>query len=366
MKERHFFAGNNTSKGFHSFFDYIISSEEAEHIYILKGGPGVGKSSFMKKFISRFQAKGYDLEYIHCSSDNDSLDAIVIPCLKIAMVDGTAPHTIDPKFPGIIDEIINLGQFIDVTKLQANKLDILQTNKAKSNAYKSAYRYLECANIIIEEINSIYDRATNDLKFTQIAKDVIDSIYNSKPVSISENLYNKSNSGKQGYLRKLFSDAITADGYISFIDSLCKGNSVWMIVGQNTNYVSKLLDRIAGEALKRGHLVEGFYRPLNPDKLQHILIPELNLIFRSSDKPIEGSFDEVIDLNPIIDIEILNSYKMYIENNLELYDIMLENAYSKLQDTRKYHSILENYYVKSMDFNGVDALFDRLFPDLKI
>lgn len=365
MKERHFFAGNNTCNGFHSFFDYIIAPEKAERIYILKGGPGVGKSSFMKKFASKFKAKGYDLEYVHCSSDNDSLDAILIPSLKISMVDGTAPHTIDPKYPGIIDEIINLGQFIDATKLQHNKADIIKTNKAKSAAYKSAYRYLECANIIMEEINSIYDRATNDLKFSEITKDVIDNICSSITSSEGINITLKTNR-KTGYIRKLFSEAITADGHISFIDSLCHGNKVWLISGQNVNYVSKLLDRITTEALKRGYLVECFYRPLNPDKLQNVIIPELNLMFRSSDKPLEGNFDKVIDLNQIMDNEMVNSYKLYIENNLELYDIMLENAYSKLQDTRKYHSILENYYVKSMNFKAVDELFEKLVSALKI
>ena len=49
---------------------------------------------------------------MRCSSDNNSLDGIVIPKLKIAILDGTA-HVVDPVFPGVVDEIINLGQFWD-------------------------------------------------------------------------------------------------------------------------------------------------------------------------------------------------------------------------------------------------------------
>ncbi|MEN6316085.1 MAG: ATPase [Clostridiaceae bacterium] len=94
-KVRHMFPGGNTSKGFYSFYQYIISQEDAKRIFILKGGPGVGKSTFMKKIAARMLERGYDAEYMHCSSDNSSLDGIVIPKIGIAMIDGTAPHVVD-------------------------------------------------------------------------------------------------------------------------------------------------------------------------------------------------------------------------------------------------------------------------------
>lgn len=48
-KTRHMFAGRNTAEGFFSYYDHIMPQEKAERIIILKGGPGVGKSTFMKK-----------------------------------------------------------------------------------------------------------------------------------------------------------------------------------------------------------------------------------------------------------------------------------------------------------------------------
>lgn len=37
-RERHLFPGGNTSKGFYSFFRYIISQDEANRLICLKGG----------------------------------------------------------------------------------------------------------------------------------------------------------------------------------------------------------------------------------------------------------------------------------------------------------------------------------------
>jgi MoxR-like ATPase len=93
-KIRHFFPGGNTSHGFHSFYDYIISQDTARRKICIKGGPGTGKSTLMKNIGTFFNDKGYDIEYHHCSSDNNSLDGIVINALNVAILDGTAPHVV--------------------------------------------------------------------------------------------------------------------------------------------------------------------------------------------------------------------------------------------------------------------------------
>ncbi|MCG9966733.1 ATPase [Pelotomaculum terephthalicicum JT] len=86
------FPGGNTSLGFYSFYDHIIE-KDATRVFILKGGPGVGKSTFMRKIGETMLEKGYDVEFHCCSSDNDSLDGIHIPAIRVAMIDGTAPQS---------------------------------------------------------------------------------------------------------------------------------------------------------------------------------------------------------------------------------------------------------------------------------
>ena len=115
-KEINLFPGSNTSKGFYSFYRYILTQDNANRILCLKGGPGTGKSSLMKKVGKYFFAKGYNIEYHHCSSDSNSLDGIVVKELNVAILDGTSPHIVDPITPGAVDEIINLGDALDIDK----------------------------------------------------------------------------------------------------------------------------------------------------------------------------------------------------------------------------------------------------------
>lgn len=349
MKEKHIFAGNNTSKGFYSCFDSIFNPVELNHLYILKGGPGVGKSQFMKKFASEMEKKNYSIEYVHCSSDNESLDGIIVSELKLAFVDGTAPHTIDPAIPGAVDEIINLGEFLDSSQMDKHKYQIIQINQNKSRLYKSAYRYLQAAGIISEEINSLYDQFINNKKFNEMFQSAIDKLF-----------VEDTNLLKTSKIRKAFSESYTANGYVNRTKALYDDKRVWAVIGENTNYTSEFLKKITDEAIKRGYDIELYLRPLNPDKLQHVYIPEMNLFVTSSEIYVASGFEEVFDIHGIMDTDNLRLHISEIENNLHLYELLIKNALEKLSETKKYHELLEIFYINSMDFTEVDGRFNNI------
>ena len=85
-----YFLGACTPHGFYSYYTSLL--EEVDRLTIIKGGSGCGKSTFMRKIGSAAEARGLDVSYILCSSDLESLDAVLIPSLGIAFADGTAPH----------------------------------------------------------------------------------------------------------------------------------------------------------------------------------------------------------------------------------------------------------------------------------
>ena len=108
-----YFPGANTGLGFVNRFDGIVPPWAKPHYtYVLKGGPGVGKSTLMRKVAARAAAKGYTVEEFHCASDPDSFDAVRVAELRVVLLDGTAPHSIDPVIPGACDEVIDLGHFL--------------------------------------------------------------------------------------------------------------------------------------------------------------------------------------------------------------------------------------------------------------
>lgn len=142
-----YFAAANGYAGFKSYFGEVFNSRDFSAIYVLKGGPGTGKSSFMKKLVRELCDSGHYTEAIYCSSDPNSLDGVISGegKRKIAVIDGTAPHERDAVIPGAIDEIINLGDCWETEWLRSQRDAILDLNKEKSDAYKAAYSYMKLA-----------------------------------------------------------------------------------------------------------------------------------------------------------------------------------------------------------------------------
>lgn len=349
LEGKHVFAGSNSSKGFFSYFDSIFKPENARRIYILKGGPGVGKSTFMKKFGIKISSLGHEVDYIHCSVDENDLDGLVVPDLNIAFLDGTSPHLIDPKLPGVVDEIINLGSYLDNSKLEKHKEQIVQINKSELELYKSAYRYLESAGLISEEINSIYDHFTDTTNFDALCDNVIDKLFSQKK-----------SGNNSGNIRKMFSEAYTSNGYIKYTDYFCSNLKVWAIIGESSNYTSNLLERVVQESVNRGYYTECYYRPLTPEKIQHVIIPELNFMFRSDESSVNCNYEEIVNLHDIMHLENMKTHISEIENNLHLLDLLIKNALNKLSQAAKYHQLLKVFYVNSMDFSSVDKYLENI------
>ena len=91
-----FFAGANSGEGFQNLFHEMVDLEATYDVMILKGGPGVGKNTFMREIGRTMEQAGTPVEYLWCSGDPDSLDGVVLPEVRCAVVDGTSPHGTAP------------------------------------------------------------------------------------------------------------------------------------------------------------------------------------------------------------------------------------------------------------------------------
>lgn len=83
--------------------DYIQNiTERLDTRYFIKGRPGTGKSTFLKKIAAAAEKKGLSTERYHCSFDPDSLDLVIIRSLSVCLFDSTAPHEYAPERDGDI------------------------------------------------------------------------------------------------------------------------------------------------------------------------------------------------------------------------------------------------------------------------
>lgn len=122
-------------EGFYGLYDQLLDARLYDLI-ILKGTPGCGKSTFMRRAAAALEERGLETVYIHCSGDPDSLDGVIAPAIRTAIVDGTAPHVLEPRYALAHERYVDLSQCCDsaAAKEVANGLTAL------TDAYRASYR----------------------------------------------------------------------------------------------------------------------------------------------------------------------------------------------------------------------------------
>lgn len=349
-KVKHVFPGGNTPQGFFSYYDYIISPN-ATRIFVLKGGPGTGKSTFMKKIAAALVNKGYDVEHHHCSSDNNSLDGIMVPALQIAFMDGTSPHVVDPKNPGCVDEIIHLGDFWCEEKMIPNKQKVIACNAEIGKNFKRAYRVLKAAKSLYDDWEAVNYEAMDFGLANKKAHDVIKQIFNGVEIVGC------------GKVRKLFASAITPEGPVNYLNSIVSDMPrKFVITGEPGTGKATLVQKIMDTAIIKGLDVEAYYCPLDPNKVEHLLIPGMHVAVTTSVKPhitvLEGA-EMTVNMNDCLKPEIAAKYADVTDFNREMFWSLFNKAISYISQSKKLHDELETYYVPNMNFTGIQELWQK-------
>ncbi len=348
------FPGGNTAYGFYSFYDHIIAPD-ATRIFVIKGGPGVGKSTFMRKIGETMLERGYDVEYHCCSSDNGSLDGVAVPAIQVALMDGTAPHIMDPKNPGVVGEIIHLGDHWNEQGLRGNKKEILAINKEMSRLFKHAYAFLAGAKLFLDEVETYYTEsgAFNMGTFDRLVLELIHEIFEGKP-RLTDN----------PKTRRLFATAITPDGPVSHLNTVVESlGKRYIINGDDGTGKTTLVRRLMEAALARGYNVTAFHCALNPKKVDHLVIHDLSLAVINNVephiyRPQEG--DTVIDTMTCVDPLLNEAYLAEKGASRGMYRQCMEQAVSFINRAKNMHDKMEQYYVPYMNFDAINARREKI------
>jgi len=340
-KLRYMYPGGNTSLGFHSYYNYILPQRKAKKIVCIKGGPGTGKSTFIKGIGEHFAGKKEDVDFLKCSADPSSYDGVLLQNRDVLIVDGTAPHVIDPVNPAVVDVILDFGVFWDEKELRKYRESIINCNEKISRLYGVAYGYLKCLKYEYDLIWQLMSEYVNDKQVEHISSEII--------------MRNRvCNRDKKGMLKKMFVSAITSEGTVNEIDSMVNlYENAYVIKVPEGFRTENIINPMISYYLNNGYDVEAYYCPLDPKiKVEHIIVPDLNLIVVTSNKYHQSG--NKCDYEILID-NVLGEYAIPLME--ELYrqtDKTISNAVRILKKAKEMHDLLETYYIKYIDFVAID------------
>lgn len=315
----HYFASANTGTGFKNNFNFINSSLKDSYLYILKGGPGTGKSTLLKTVANHFLSKGEQVELFHCSSDPNSLDGIHLVERNIAIVDGTAPHVTETTLPNAKEEIIDLGVFIS-DNVRAKESKMLKRLAEKKRCYAYAYNYL----------NSAYHIFQNKLILEK------DDKFKPKTNRFIKELDLK-NQHRKSETRYLFLSSFVSEGIKELPNNFNE-----KILDLSFSNANKFLKALILKLEKLHYDLIVLPNLFDINHVDAVIIPDLNL--KITTKDIYNSKDKNIDL---------------LLNNL------MKLSGSEIGKAITYHKQIEKFYIQNMDFKGINELTKRLIEKIE-
>ena len=143
-----FFLGATTPAGFKGYFE-PLRREPGMQMVLIKSGPGCGKSTLMKQLARRAIQQGEPVECIHCASDPDSFDGVIFVRQRRAIVDATAPHTIEPDAPGADEVVLSLYHTIQADALRPHAEEVKALFARNAALRARAARYVASAGSLL-------------------------------------------------------------------------------------------------------------------------------------------------------------------------------------------------------------------------
>lgn len=348
-----YFLGAVSGGSFRTEFPKLIR-DSGMFTYILKGGPGTGKSSMMKRIAEHFEGEHHIIRFC-CSSDPGSLDAVVIPSLHSAICDGTSPHVFEPVYPGICQKYLNLGEFWNEGELADHRSEIIEATDKNRSLLQRAQRFTAAAADITSD--------TFGLGSDCLLADKLEGFVG----RFTRKLLGRHGSGT-GEKSMLRLTALTEYGILTHHETLESCGIVYTVRDSLGTAADYLLSRISDEACARGYDVI-----LSPEQLlsdaafQHLIIPELGVAIISGTAAEECAHPGMRRLNLMrfYDKALLSERRMRLKLNRAAVSDLISEAVGTVRSAKLAHDEIERYYISSMDFDKLDRLTEKVIREIE-
>lgn len=341
--EARYFAASNSRRGFVNYFDECFGESSGIcRLYVIKGGSGTGKSYLMRRVAKRAEEEGVSVEYYYCSSDPHSLDGVAVTLSdgrRIGVIDGTPPHVWEPRLPGAVENIINLGEFWDSRLLAERKSEINWLIKEKSAAYKKAYSYLAAAGNARDVERDLASSFLSTTKIRAVAEKSV------KDIKLGN-----------GSMRTALRCALCNQGRVRF-DTYTRLASRVYTVEDFYGTGSLLLGEILDVSQEKKCNVYVSRDPLCPDEIDGLYYPDADTAFLLCSDAADrtgGDKSHTLGVRRFASSDGLRAVRADLRRAVSLREELIAAATDSFRRASEMHFKIEKIYSSAMDFDAKD------------
>ncbi len=335
-----YFAASNSKGGFFSYYPQCFDAARVKQVFAVKGGPGTGKSYFLRRVAEAAERAGWQSEYIYCSSDPDSLDGVILTGAEncVALLDATAPHVYEPKTPGLREEIINLGAFWKRDKLLPHAETVACLNAEKSAAYRQAYRFLASVGAMTETRDELVAPFVRRAAIERCAERLLEGIPN----------------GSAYHARPALIASVGMRGEVAF-DTYFRSAERLFLIEDLRGVGGYLLDAIGRRCVEKRLAVRLSHDPIEPERLDGIFLCDSKQAFVIDRGGEWGENCRRLSMRRFLDRAPMRRIKPRLTYLERMRRALLGGAVEALGRVREVHFAIEECYIAAMDFDAKEA-----------
>ncbi|MBR4038504.1 MAG: hypothetical protein IKJ11_00200 [Clostridia bacterium] len=347
---RALFPGAMGPDGFISCFDHLIPEQNLRRMLILKGGPGVGKSTFMRRIHAALTENGEQATLYFCSGDPDSLDAVAVEEHGLLILDGTAPHIVDPRIPGARDSIINLGACLNERAMRARLSHIRACMADHADASRRARAFMRASRALWRDNADTVSACIDERRLARMTAALISAVLPQSGAAVGA-----------AHMRPVITDALTPKGEICLLTQSAQQRIIRVVhhFAMDPTPVFKALSRAAQAA---GFDVEEHLLPTAPGAVVHLTIPSLDTLVTTSDKL---TAEQTFDFSACLPSGSLLRRECALEQARSGIIRSAQHAVSAMAQAKQLHDELETFYVPNMDFTRWQEILDETLKSLQ-
>lgn len=347
-----FFLGALSPSGFTGWFAEAAAEPDIMP-WLIKAGPGCGKSTLMSNLLERdasdCRRDGSWIERIHCSSDPDSLDGVRMSDVKALVLDATAPHTLDCKFPDAAERLIPLYNALDHQYLMQHRAEILQLGRAHARLMQQASAHWALACAVLLRRRLLAAACLDKQKLT---------VFTARLAARTMPPRHSARKGQQ-YIRVL--SAPTPQGLTVFYRTIPQlaFKTLYAIQDPYGAAASSMLSQLAEYARLNGYDAYLCRCPSDQrDKIDHLFIPALGLGFVTGNPwhPMDFATQKNIHAARFCNMAFDQRQKRLLAYHKKLAFSLLGKTCESQAAAKTLHDALEGYYVHASDFRMVDRI----------
>ena len=345
-----FFLGANTPAGFSSLFDELLPAD-GWRLFILKGGPGTGKSTLLKRVAKEADRRGLYNERIFCSSDPKSLDGVIVPSLRVSVADGTAPHVLEPVYPGARETVVDLGACRNDRLLFERRAEVIRLTDKNRAMHAGVTRFLAAAAAAKKEALALTSPAVR----TQAVETYLMRLIE-RAVPAADG---------QGSLARRYLRAVTPEGVLTFRETVSSlSDRVLWVSDPNFAVADALLPAFAEAALRRGARTIVCPSFLSPGQPMGVILPDAGFSLAEGAAEAGTPGEKTVRCERFYDRRLLSENASRLRFVKKARREFIGEAVKFAKLAKDVHDELEAVYASAMDFGAVEKTGDRVLEEI--